>query len=269
VWAASVPVVAHQRRRVEVGDVLVDQISLEGAVDRIRAFLLAGVARQVVTVNMDFLSIASRDAAFRETINQADLAVADGMPLVWLSRMHGEALPERVAGVELVDGACRLAAELGQGVYLLGARPGVADAAARELQAGHPGLQIAGTYAPPHRPLTADEDDRMTQRIRDTSPGLLLVALGAPRQDLWIRSHKANLGVRVAMGVGCTFDVLAGTLERAPGWMQRAGMEWAFRLGHEPGRLWRRYLVRDLPVFTRLLISSARPPHSRDAVLPA
>lgn len=266
--AASVPIVERQRRRVELGDVLIDQVTLDGALDHLRGFLLAGLPRQVVTVNLDFLSIASRDAMFRQTINAADLAVADGMPLVWLSRLRGEPLPERVAGVDLVDGVCRLAAEVDESVYLLGARPGVAEKAAEQLQVHHPGLRIAGTCSPPHRPLTQHEDDCITQQIRDTSPGVLLVALGAPRQDLWIRDHQARLGVPVAMGVGCTFDVLARTLGRAPVWMQRAGLEWAFRLGREPGRLWQRYLVNDLPLFARLLFSTAHAPSPIDVAVP-
>jgi len=141
-------------------------------------------------------------------------------------------------------------------VFLLGAAPGVADEAARTLQARYPRLRIAGVYSPPFGSETPEEDARMVQMIRDAEPGILFVALGAPRQDQWIRAHRHALGVPVAMGVGCVFDLLAGVVDRAPTWMQRTGLEWAFRLGQEPGRLWRRYIVEDIPTFGRLFFGS-------------
>lgn len=252
----SRPVERH-RRRVEFGGVLLDQVGLSAAVERIAEFVRSGQPHQIVTVNLDFVSIASRDAEFRSTLNAAELAVADGMPLVWLSRLKGQPLDERVAGVELVTESCRVAVELGQGVFLLGAGPGVAEAAGRRLKAMYPGLRIAGTYSPPIGPLSPLENERIIRRIRAAAPGFLFVALGAPRQDLWIREHQAELQVPVAMGVGCVLDLLAGSVKRAPVWMQRSGLEWAFRLGQEPQRLWRRYILNDLPMLVRLLCERA------------
>jgi N-acetylglucosaminyldiphosphoundecaprenol N-acetyl-beta-D-mannosaminyltransferase len=181
------------------------------------------------------------------------------MPLVWLSRLRGEALTERVAGVELVDDSCRLAAQTGHGVFLLGAAPGVADIAAERLKGRHPGLRIVGTYSPPIGPLKRKENDRIVRMITAARPGFLFVALGAPRQDRWIREHMRELNVPVSMGVGCVFDLLAGVSSRAPRWMQAAGLEWAYRLVREPRRLWRRYIVDDLPLFGRLLVRARRP----------
>jgi N-acetylglucosaminyldiphosphoundecaprenol N-acetyl-beta-D-mannosaminyltransferase len=129
----------------------------------------------------------------------------------------------------------------------------VGDAAAAKLQNLYPGLRIAGTYAPPMGPLDDAANAEIVEIIRAAAPDLLFVALGAPRQDLWIREHMAQLQIPVAMGVGCTLDVLAGSIRRAPSWMQRLGLEWAFRLGQEPRRLWRRYLLRDLPLLMRLM----------------
>ena len=246
------------RPRVELGGVLVDQVDLPAALERIRGFLWSGSPHQIVTVNLDFLSIAGRDARFRDTINGADLAVADGMPLVWVSHLKRQPLAQRITGVELVSEASRLAAATGHGVFMLGAAPGVAAAAARRLAARYPGLQIAGIYSPPFGPLAPHENERIVRTIRDAAPGFLFVALGAPRQDLWIRTHLERLCVPVAMGVGCVFDLLAGVVRRAPVWMQRAGFEWAFRLGQEPGRLWRRYFVDDLPLLGRLVLASLR-----------
>jgi N-acetylglucosaminyldiphosphoundecaprenol N-acetyl-beta-D-mannosaminyltransferase len=246
------------RPRLDLAGVLIDHLDLPGAVERIGDFLSSGSSHQVITVNLDFLSIAERDPRFRQTINQADLAVADGMPLVWLSRLRGEPLAERIAGVELVDESCRLAARMGRGAFLLGAAPGVAAAAAQSLVTRHPGLRIAGVYSPPFGPLPLDEDERIVQMIREATPDLLFVALGAPRQDLWIRDHLDRLDVPVAMGVGCVLDLLAGTVTRAPSWMQHAGLEWAYRLAREPQRLWRRYLVDDIPMLGRLVLDSMR-----------
>jgi exopolysaccharide biosynthesis WecB/TagA/CpsF family protein len=246
--------VAPHRRRVELGGILLDQIDLAGAVDRITAFVQSGQPHQVVTVNLDFLSIADRNPEFEATLNGADLSVADGMPLVWLSRLKGRRLDERVAGVELVMESCRIGAELGSRVFLLGAAPGVADAAGRRIQETYPGIQIVGAYSPPIGPLTPQEDQRIIDAIRLAAPDFLFVALGAPRQDLWIREHLQELQVPVAMGVGCVLDLLAGNVRRAPLWMQQSGLEWAYRLVQEPGRLWRRYLLNDLPLLARLAL---------------
>ena len=117
----------------------------------------------------------------------------------------------------------------------------------------YPGLRIAGTYSPPVGPLGPRENQRIVDVIRDSGADFLFVALGAPRQDLWIREHQSQLQMPVAMGVGCVLDLLAGTVSRAPLWMQRTGLEWAFRLSHEPQRLWHRYLVNDLPMLARLV----------------
>ncbi len=255
---AAVPVESH-RHRVELGGILLDQIDLAGAADRIATFARSGQPHQVVTVNLDFLSIADRDADFEATLNQADLAVADGMPLVWLSRLKGEPLEERVAGVELVMESCRVGAEFGSKVFLLGAAPGVAEAAGRRIEETYPGIRIAGTYSPPIGPLTPQENQRIIDLIHLAAPDFLFVALGAPRQDLWIHEHLNELHVPVAMGVGCVLDLLAGNVKRAPLWMQRTGLEWAFRLVQEPGRLWRRYLLNDLPLLARLALAGPGP----------
>jgi len=254
-----------QRERVSLGPICVDNIDHSAAVDRIREFASSGQPHQIVTVNLDFISIAHRDEAFRDLINEADLAVADGMPLVWVSRLKGKPLPERVAGVDLVMESCRIAAETRAGVFLLGAAEGIAEAAGERLRDICPGLSIAGTYSPPVGSLDPAEDERIVRMVRAAAPQFLFVALGAPRQDLWIREHQAELQVPVAMGVGCVLDLLAGAVHRAPAWMQRSGLEWAFRLAQEPQRLWRRYLLNDLPMFARL--ACAPPAPDAEAVL--
>ena len=246
------------RRRVNLGGVLIDQVDVPSAVDRIRGFLNSGRLNQIVTVNLDFVAIARRDAHFRETLNAAELAVADGMPLVWASRLTGSTVPSRITGNDLLDECCRLAVQTTSSIFLLGAAPGVADTAARRLCERFPGLRIAGVYAPPFGPLTEAENEEILRRIHRAKPQFLFVALGAPQQDIWIRANRDRLNVPVCMGVGCALDLLAGLVARAPAWMQAAGLEWLFRLVQEPGRLWRRYIVDDLPIFGWLLGRSFR-----------
>lgn len=221
-------------------------------------FFTDGGRHQIVTVNADFIRIAQRDGEFRRVLNSADLAVADGMPVVWLSRARGLPVPERVAGIDLIDDCCRLAAQRDVGVFLLGAAPGVAEAAGRELATRHAGLKIVGTYAPPFGSHTPDEDARMTAAIRSAGRCVLFVAFGAPRQDLFIARHLRELDVVVAMGVGCAFDILSGGVLRAPRWMQRSGLEWVWRIAQEPGRLWRRYLIQDAPLLGVLAAAALR-----------
>lgn len=235
-----------------MGGVSVDRLDRTGAAAKIDRFLQDGGGHQIVTVNTDFARLADKDPVYRDLLNRADLAVADGMPLVWLSRLLRSPLPERVAGIDLVDDCCRLAAGRDIPVFLLGAGPGIAPAAARALVARHPRLRIAGTLTPPYAPASADADAEMARQVRSAGPCVLFVAFGAPRQDRFIAEQLPYLDTPVAMGVGGTFDILAGAIPRAPGWMQRTGLEWAWRLAQEPGRLWRRYLLQDLPFLAKV-----------------
>ena len=240
------------RPRVSLLGVLVDRVDRCAAVAALAGFLRDGGRHQIVTVNTDFVRLADRSPEYREVLNRADLAVPDGMPLVWLSRLTGDPLVERVAGIELVEELCRLGAQEGVGLFLLGARPGVAERAGRSLAARHPGLRITGVFAPPFRPRTAADDQAMVDAVRAAGRSILLVALGAPRQDQFIAAHLAELDVPIAIGVGGTLDILAGAIRRAPRWMQRTGLEWLWRLIQEPSRLWRRYLLEDAPLVVRI-----------------
>jgi N-acetylglucosaminyldiphosphoundecaprenol N-acetyl-beta-D-mannosaminyltransferase len=247
---------SDSRPRVELADLLLDRVDLPAASDRIRGFLQTGRSHQIVTVNLDFLRIAQNNDEFRQTVNSADLVVADGMPLVWASRLGDEPLPQRITGHDLIHECAQISAETGHGFFLLGAEPGVAEKAAKRMEEEYPGLRVVGTYAPSFE--EPGEDDRMVAMIDCAKPGFLLVALGAPRQDLWIHNHRDRLSVPVCIGVGCVFDMYAGEVKRAPNWLQSAGLEWTFRLAQEPRRLWRRYIVDDMPMFGRLMLDAGR-----------
>ena len=246
------------RQRSQFAGVLVDRVDQDGATAALEGFLADGRSHQIVTVNTDFLRLAGQDPSYRAVLNQADLAVADGMPIVWLSRLRGEPLPERVAGIELVEESCRLAARDGVGVFLLGAAPGVAESAGQELMIRHPGLRIAGVLSPSFADWSAEEERRMVDAIRAAGRCILFVAFGAPRQDRFIAAHLAEISAPIAIGVGCAFDLIVGTKRRAPAWMRRSGLEWSWRLAQEPRRLAKRYLLQDAPLVLRLAAAAIR-----------
>ncbi|MEW6232712.1 MAG: WecB/TagA/CpsF family glycosyltransferase [Chloroflexota bacterium] len=237
----------RRARRVDILGVEIDALTPQEAHIEIARLVRAGTGHQVVTVNPEFVMAARRDREFADVLRHADLALADGMGLLWASRILGCPLRERVAGVEVVLGLAALCAQQGFSLFLLGSAPGVAEEAARVLQEANPGLKIAGTF--PGSPR-AEEEDMICDLIRKARPSILLVAFGAPQQDKWIRRHLSRTGVPVAMGVGGAFDFISGRARRAPGWMRRIGLEWLYRLCRQPWR-WRRMLA--LPQFAWLV----------------
>lgn len=230
--------------RLRLGALDVDRVSFAGALDRIAALVAGGRGGQVYTPNVDHVVLAERHAEFREAYAAAALSLADGTPIVWAARLLGLPLPERVAGSDLMWPLAERAARAGWRVYLLGAGPGVAEAAAAALR-GRLGLEVVGTDAPVIRLEGPDDSAAALRRIRAARPQLLFVALGAPKQEIWLHRHRAALEGVVSLGIGAGLDFVAGRVPRAPRWMARAGLEWAWRLAREPRRLWRRYLVDD------------------------
>ncbi len=203
--------------------------------------------RQVVTLNAEMLYRAQGDPELMGVLREADLVLPDGHGVVWAGRRFGHPIPERVAGIDLIHAL----AESGRGrwsFYLLGALPGVAEEAASRLRLEHPGLVVAGAA---HGYFAPEETADVVRRIREASPDILLVALGSPKQELFIHRHRGELGAAVAIGVGGSFDVLSGRLRRAPLLFQRLRLEWFYRLLQEPSR-WRRMLA--LPRFAWMVV---------------
>ncbi|MDR7483068.1 MAG: WecB/TagA/CpsF family glycosyltransferase [Armatimonadota bacterium] len=219
----------------------VDAVTLAGAL----AWIDAAIARRrpvyVVTLNGAMLVQAAGDAALRTLVNGAGLVTADGVGVLLAARILGVRLAQRVAGIDLMLALCERAAETGWRIFLLGAAPGVAATAAEALRARFPGLQIAGVW---HGFFTPADELAVLEAIRRASPDVLVVGMGAPRQEEWIGRWHGALGVPVSIGVGGSLDVIAGRLPRAPRWMQRLGLEWLYRAVREPRR-WQ--VVRTIP----------------------
>ncbi|MBI3895972.1 MAG: WecB/TagA/CpsF family glycosyltransferase [Acidobacteria bacterium] len=197
----------------------------------------------ITLTNVHSVVEAQHNAAFREVLCAADLSVPDGMPLVWLGRSRGHSLRRRVYGPDLLWDFCKETHQEGFGHFFYGGAPGVAEALIESLRSNCPLLKIVGTYSPPFRPLTPEEDGQIVETINRAAPEILWVGLGCPKQERWMYEHRQRLQVPVMVGVGQAFDIYAGRIRQAPRWMRESGFEWLFRLFHEPRRLWKRYLV--------------------------
>jgi N-acetylglucosaminyldiphosphoundecaprenol N-acetyl-beta-D-mannosaminyltransferase len=229
--------------RIEVVGVPIDRVDPATAVRTAMSRVGSGSLLQICTVNLHFLVTARRDAEVRTILNRSDLNVADGFPVVWLARLLGGRLPGRVAGADLVPGLMAAAAQQGARVFLLGGEHGVAEEARRRLLTQHPGLVVCGVHEPPVGAPGEMGDEDILRMIAASEADILVVAFGHPKQERWIDLHRAHLPVSVAMGVGCSLDLIAGRRTRAPRWMQRSNLEWLHRMLHEPRRLWARYAV--------------------------
>lgn len=226
----------HHAERIQILGLPVDVITNAQWLDVIELWVQSGRTRQICTINPEFIMVAQRDTLFRHILQRVDLCVPDGVGLQIAARILGKSLPERVTGSDGVPRIAERAAERGWTLYFLGAAEGVAEKAADALRARWPSLQIVGTYS---GSPSADEEDAIVARINAAAPDILLVAYGAPNQDKWIARNLPRLNVKVAMGVGGTFDFIAGIVPRAPLWMRQRGLEWLYRLYLEPRRIGR------------------------------
>ncbi|MBW2441186.1 MAG: WecB/TagA/CpsF family glycosyltransferase [Deltaproteobacteria bacterium] len=248
------------RETIVILGIPVDNLDMDETVERILALIEAsrkdGKARLVVTVNVDFIvnTMTWRLSRFRhpELINilrRADLVTPDGMPIIWTSRMLGTPLKERVTGADLVPRLAQAAARNGKSIYFLGGQGDVGLRAARLLQEQFPGLKVAGADSPfvkiEGEALTGEivKDQEVVERINRSGADILLIGFGNPKQEVWFERNRSRLQVPVSIGIGGTYEFIVGTVARAPEWMQKAGLEWIFRITQDPKRLWKRYFV--------------------------
>ncbi|MDQ6680554.1 MAG: WecB/TagA/CpsF family glycosyltransferase [Pseudomonadota bacterium] len=239
------------KSRVRILNGMFDTFTLQETVTAVFAGLASKTSGWLCTVNVSTLMAMRRDPALQAFVERASIVVADGQPLVWCAPLFGGDLPERVTGIDLADALCQRAAAEGVGVYLLGSTPPLLDKALERLRSRHPALRIDGADGY----FAAHSAESRADAVRTSGAAILLVGMGSPLQEAFIARHWDRLGVRMAIGVGGSFDVLAGARVRAHPWLQRAGLEWAVRLVQEPRRLLPRYLVTN--TFFCLLIAEA------------
>ncbi len=241
-------------RRVNILGVGISAITMQQAVNQVTHWIDSRTCRYVSVCTVHTVMECRRDERMRDAVNAASLATPDGMPLVWLSRRQSHQPVDRVYGPDLMLALCQLSVERGYSHYFYGGTAGVPELLAGNFQQRFPGLKVAGTYSPPFRPLTSNEQAQIISQINQAAPDIIWVGLGTPKQDLWMAAHRPQLTAPVLIGVGAAFDFHTGRIPQAPRWMQQSGLEWLFRLWQEPRRLWYRYLVYN-PLFIILVLA--------------
>ncbi|HEY0463936.1 MAG TPA: WecB/TagA/CpsF family glycosyltransferase [Polyangiaceae bacterium] len=239
--------------RVRIGKLPLDVVDFQGALDAIDRLIREKNGGTVFTPNVDHVVMAEHDERFRTAYAAAALSLVDGTPVLWASRLLRTPLPAKISGSDLVMPLLQRAAERGYRVYFLGGAEGVAELAKSKLEAALPGIQIVGTDASRIDVNQPSDADEVVERIRRVEPDLVLVALGAPKQEIWSYTRAERLKPAVLIGVGASLDFVAGVQKRAPSWMSKVGLEWLYRLAQEPRRLAARYLLRD-PEFCVILL---------------
>ena len=239
--------------RVNILGVGISAIDMDMALHTIEGWLSRREPHYVCVTGVHGVMESQRDAELRHIHNAAGLVTPDGMPLVWLSHVLGFRHVQRVYGPDLMLAVCERSVPQGYRHFFYGGAPGVADQLAHRLQDRFPGLTTAGTYCPPFRPLTPEEDLVVVEQINAAQPDIVWVGLSTPKQEQWMATHVQRLHAPVLIGVGAAYDFLSGVKRQAPGWMQHSGLEWLFRLIQEPRRLWRRYLSNNPRFLWRVL----------------
>lgn len=244
---------AQHRKTVPVLQASIDSLSWDTALSRIAGWAVTGESRYVCICNAHSVVTAGQDPAFGQAVAQADMATPDGAPVAWMIRKLGFKGQQRINGPDLMWKYCAQAAQRGESIYLYGGTADTLLALQARLAREFPRLKVAGAFSPPFRALTAEEDTAAVARINASGAGTVWVSLGCPKQELWMAAHRGRIHA-VMIGVGAAFDYHAGTIQRAPVWMQNAGLEWLHRLVSEPRRLWKRYLVTN----TLFVLGAAR-----------
>jgi N-acetylglucosaminyldiphosphoundecaprenol N-acetyl-beta-D-mannosaminyltransferase len=236
------PVSIQNRNRIRVISLLPDVVNHESVIEKIAELVKKGEGGYVCFSTVHMVMEAYDQADYGAKVNGADLIVTDGMPLVWMQKMHGVKEASRVRGSDLTISLCKYAEENDLSVGFYGGRQEVIDAVMERAAKELPKLKIVYAFSPPFRHLTDEEDALVTAEINAAAPDILFIGLGCPKQENWMWTHKSKLKT-VMLGVGAAFDFYAGNLKESPEWMRKSGLEWLFRLTQEPKRLWRRYLI--------------------------
>lgn len=236
--------------RINIMGVPVDMVNYEEAMDRFRDFVEKDGVSLIVTPNSEIVVNAGKNEALMDAIKQAEMVIPDGVGLVYASKILGHPLQERVTGIDFLGRALGYLAETGKTAYLFGSKPGIADKAAARMEEAYPGLKIAGTH---HGYFKEEEEEEILREINEAAPDLLCVALGSPKQELFVLKYKDRLKAKAAIGVGGSLDVWSGDLKRAPEFYRKHGLEWLYRFIQEPSRYKR---MAALPLFMLKVIFS-------------
>ena len=242
--------------RVDVLGVNVSAVTMDRTLEILDHWITTGMQRYVCVTGVHGVMESRRDETLRQIHNNAGLVTPDGMPLVWWSQLTGQRQTERVYGPDLLLSCCQRSLTTGYRHFFYGGGDGVAERLVQRLTRRFPGLEVAGTYTPPFRPLTHAEDEEVVRLINDAAPDIVWVGLSTPKQEYWMAQHVGRLNAPALIGIGAAFDFHAGLKRQAPRWMQRSGLEWLFRLSTEPRRLGKRYLVNN-PAFLWLALQEA------------
>lgn len=236
--------------KVNIGNVIIDNLTMDEALRSIETFIANRKPCYITNPNVDIVMRYNKDKEFARYYDEGALCLADGTPILWAAQFLGTPLKAKISGSDFVPRVCELANAKRYKIFFMGGRPGAGEAAQKKLLESLPNIQIVGTYAPPFG-FEKDEKElaHIATMIKQAKPDILFVGLGAPKQERWIKQYHQELGVPVSMGVGVTFEFIAGIVKRSPKWMQHAGLEWLWRLCMEPRRLWKRYLIDDMPFF--------------------
>lgn len=230
------------RNRVLVLTAPIDALTWEYALACISNWAAKRESRYVCICNVHSVVTTGQDSDFGRVVAEADMATPDGFPIAWMLRRLGFCSQQRINGPDLMWKYCELAASRSEGIFLFGGRPDTLTLLQTRLLGTFPGLKISGTLSPPYRALTVEKDNAVVEMINSSGAGTVWVSLGCPKQEKWMAAHRGSINA-VMIGVGAAFDYHAGTISRAPKWMQNAGLEWLHRLASEPTRLWKRYLI--------------------------
>ncbi len=242
-----------QPSRVNILGVEVSAINMGQALATIQEWIDRKDPHYVCVTPAHSVMDCYRDPSLRRVFNDSGLTTPDGMAIVWLLRLHGCRHVSRVYGPDLMREACRLSVEKGWRHYLYGGEPGVAESLKSTLEAQFKPIQIVGTYSPPFRPLSEDEDRQVVEAINAAKPDIVWVGISSPKQERWMQQQRGKVSASVMVGVGAAFDFLTARKPQAPRWMQRSGLEWLYRFWHEPRRLWPRY--SQYPLFVLLALA--------------
>ena len=235
----------------------ITNVTMAQAVDRVEEYILSGKTHQIATANLDFAKNSLKDPYLHRIMCECSMVLPDGAPMLWASTMFRAPLQQRVTGVDLIPELAKLSQDKGYGIYLLGSSDESSEAAVKALTERYPGVKIVGRYSPPVAPLNEMNHEDIIGKIRAAKAQIVLVAFGNPKQEIWIHRHKDRLPPAVMIGIGGSLDMIAGSLRRAPGWIQKLQLEWLFRMMQEPGRLLPRYVSDAIALLSHLPLGIA------------